>query len=73
MSKKSIEEYTDKELEKSIKLHESSIKKDKEIKYLNKEQMKQQIKATEIKEKFLRKLYKERERRIEKGDYSPDP
>jgi len=40
MSRKPLEEYTDKELEKSIKLHESEIEKDKKTKHLTKEVIK---------------------------------
>ena len=62
MSKKSIEECTDKELEKAIKLYESEIEKDKKTKYPNKEL----IKGIKRKKKYLKKLYKGRNRRIKK-------
>jgi hypothetical protein len=56
---KSIEEYTDKELEKSIKLHETEIEKDRKTKYPNKD-LRNGIMR---KEEFLKKLYEERDRR----------
>jgi hypothetical protein len=56
---KSIEEYTDKELEKSIKLHETEIEKDRKTKYPNKDLRN----GIERKEEFLKKLYEERDRR----------
>jgi hypothetical protein len=56
---KSIEEYTDKELEKSIKLHETEIEKDRKTKYPNKDLRNGIVR----KEEFLKKLYKELGRR----------
>jgi hypothetical protein len=64
---KPIEEYTDKELQKAIEMHEVSIRKDKETKHPNEEL----IKGTAKKEAWLKKLYEERTRRIKEGKYSP--
>ena len=66
---KEIKDYTDKELENSIKVHECEIEKDGKTKVPNEEL----IKGTRKKEKFLERLYEERNRRIKKGRYSPDP
>jgi 23S rRNA pseudoU1915 N3-methylase RlmH len=60
---KSLEEYSDKELEKAIKLHETEIKKDKETKCSDTDSKKELMKGTKRKEEFLKKLYEERDRR----------
>lgn len=57
--KKPIEEYTNEELRKSIKLHETEIEKDRKTKYPNKDLRN----GIEKKEEFLKKLYKECDRR----------
>ena len=54
-----LEEYTDKELEKSIKVHERQIAKDKQTKFTNKGL----LDAIAAKENFLKQLYAERDRR----------
>jgi len=75
MSSKSIEDFTDKELENAIKLHETELRKNKndfvnrkkdhsvlEIKLLQHVIMEEEVR--------LRKLYKERERRKSYNDVS---
>jgi hypothetical protein len=57
-----LEEYTDKELEKSIKVHETQIAEDNKTKFKNKDL----IDAIKMKEDFLKKLYEERDRRRKK-------
>jgi len=57
-----LENYTDEELEKSIKVHEIEIAKDRQTKFVNKGL----LDAIAAKESFLKQLYAERERRIAK-------
>jgi len=57
-----LEEYTDKELENSIKVHETEINKDKQTKSPNKDM----IDGIKAKESFLMQLYAERDRRRNK-------
>ena len=59
---KTLAEYTDKELEKSIEVHETEIAKDKQTKIPTKDLL-DGIKA---KESFLKQLYAERDRRRDK-------
>jgi hypothetical protein len=59
---KPLEEYTDKELEKSIKVHETQIAEDKKTKFKNEDLMD----AIKTKEDFLKKLHEERDRRRKK-------
>ena len=59
-----IEEYTDKELEKGIKLHEELIAFYKQVKF------NQEIPYKTL-EEFLKKLYEERGRRIKEVKYFP--
>ena len=56
---KKLEEYTDKELEKSIEVHETQIAEDNKTKFKNKDL----IDAIKIKEDFLKKLHEEHNRR----------
>ena len=70
MSGKPIEEYTDKELETAIKLHETELSKDKNDfvkrkQYLSVTEIKQSHEAIVQKEEWLKKLLKERKHRIE--------
>ena len=70
MSSEPIEEYTDKELETAIKLHETGLRKDKNDvverkEYLSVTEIEQLQKAIMQKEEWLKKLLKEKKRRIE--------
>jgi hypothetical protein len=56
---KKIEEYTDKELEKSIKVHETEIAKDRRTKFKNKDL----IDGLKAKEDFWKQLNAELDRR----------
>ena len=58
------EEYTNKELEKGIKLHEELIAFYKQVKF------NQEIPCKAL-EDFLKKLYEEKGRRIKEGKYLP--
>jgi hypothetical protein len=63
---KPLEEYTDEELDRSIKVHESEIAKDEQTMYPN-----DGLKAAiNMKKEWLQRLYKERERRRAMGIYS---
>jgi hypothetical protein len=64
---KPIKEYTDKELEKAIKVHETEIRKDKETKCSNEESKKELAKGTKRKQEHLQKLYSERDERRKKS------
>jgi hypothetical protein len=55
-----LEEYTDKELDKSIEVHKTEIDKDKQVKKPNKDH----IDGIKAKESFLKQLYAERNRRL---------
>lgn len=70
MSSKPIEEYTDKELENAINLHETELRKDKNDfvmrkNYLSETEINQLQEAIMQKEEWLKKLLNERKRRIE--------
>ena len=64
---KPIKEYTDKELEKAIKVHEIEIRKDKETKCSDEESKKELAKGTKMKQEHLQKLYSERDERRKKS------
>ena len=68
MLSKPVEEYTDKELENSIKIHETELRKDKNDfvnrkKDLSANEIKQLQKVIMQKEDWLRRLLKERKHR----------
>jgi hypothetical protein len=63
---KPIKEYTDKELEKAIKVHECEIRKEKETKCSDKESKRELAKAMKMKQEHLLKLYAERDERRKK-------
>ena len=60
---KPITEYTDKELEKAIKVHETEIRKDKETTCSDEKSKKELAKGTKMKQERLQKLYAERDGR----------
>ena len=68
MSSKLIEDYTDKELENAIKLHQTELKKNKDD-FVNMKKDQSALELEELhqvimyQEDLLRKLMKERERR----------
>ena len=68
MSSKPIEDYTDKELENSIKLHQTELRKNK-VDFVNWKKNQSAFELEELhqvimyQEDLLRKLTKERERR----------
>ena len=68
MSSKPIEDYTDKELENSIKLHQTELRINKED-FVNRKKNQSTLELEELhqvimyQEDLLRKLTKERERR----------
>ena len=68
MSSKPIEDYTDKELENSIKLHQTELRKNKDD-FVNRKKNQSTLELEELhqvimyQEDLLRKLTKERERR----------
>lgn len=75
MSSSSIEEYTDKELENAIKLHETELRKNKND-FVNRKKdqsalgIKQLQQVIMQEEDWLRRLYKERKRRKSFNDVS---
>ncbi len=68
MSSKSIQDYTDKELENSINLHQTELRKNKDD-FVNRKKDQSALELEELhqvimyQEDLLRKLTKERERR----------
>ena len=64
---KPIKEYTDKELEKAIKVHETEIRKDKETKCSDEDSKRELAKGIKMKQEHLQKLYAERDERRKKS------